>query len=541
MTRTSLRDANGFCSARAVTAFRRISGTVLGAAILLATFSTAWSAAPLEGWPMYNGSFDGNRYSPLKQVTTRNVASLRQVGRVELPETTSFQSGPLVVGDLMVVTTATGTYALDARTGALRWTQTYAPKSMGLGTPVRGAGYANGHIYRGTPDGHLLAIDAGTGAIVWDVVAADAAKGEYFGAAPIVWQGLIYLGSAGSDVGAVGHMMAFDVKNGDKIWSFDVVPQTGLGADSWPADPAKTRAGGGMYSSFALDTKSHMLFIPTGNPGPDFASTYRQGTNLYTSSVVKLDARTGELKAYYQVVPHDFHDWDIAASPILFTLRSGKARVAVAGKNGYLYVLDRDLKKLDFKVAVTTIDNVEAPLTAEGTRFSPGTQGGVNWNGPAYSPQTNALYVNAIDWPTLVKLAPADTVQHETGKPFLGSTNEFGFSDPKSKTGWLTAIDATTGKRLWQYHSTQPMVAAVTPTAGGLLFTGDFNGDLLAFDAATGKILFKDRAGGPIGGGVITYAVAGRQYVAVAAGMKNAIMGTESGPASVVIYSLPEK
>jgi alcohol dehydrogenase (cytochrome c) len=502
--------------------------------------ATAWSAPATDGWPMYNGSYAGNRFSALNQLTTKNVSLLQRVGRLELPETTSFQSGPLVVGDMMVVTTATGTYALDARTGALRWSNTYAPKSMGLGTPVRGAAYADGRIYRGTPDAHLVALDASTGKIIWDVVAANAAKGEYFGAAPIVWQGRIYIGSAGSDIGGVGHMMAFDVKDGAKAWNFDVVPSTGPGADTWPADPAKKRAGGGMYSSLALDTKTGMLYIPTGNPGPDFASAYRKGANLYTSSVVKLDAKTGEMKAYYQVESHDFHDWDVAASPILFTAKSGHARVAVAGKNGFLYVLDRDLKSLDYKVAVTTVDNNDAPLTAEGTLFSPGTQGGVNWNGPAYSPQTNALYVNAIDWPTLVKLAPAESVQHEAGKPFLGSLNEFGFSDPKVKSGWLTAIDAATGKVRWKYHSTQPMVAAVTPTAGGLLFTGDFNGDLLAFDAATGKILFKAQTGGPIGGGVVTYAVEGRQYVAVAAGMKNAIMGTESGPASVVIYALPK-
>ncbi len=513
---------------------------VLGAALLLGPMAT-WSATAQGGWPMYNGSYAGDRYSPLKQVTTKNVTSLRQVGRLELPETTSFQSGPLVVGDLMVVTTATGTYALDARTGALRWSHKYAAKSMGLGTPVRGAAYADARIYRGTPDAHLLAIDANTGKIIWDVVAADAAKGEYFGAAPIVWEGRVYLGSAGSDLGSVGHMMAFDVKNGEKVWNFDVVPSEGPGADSWPSDPGKTRAGGGMYSSFALDTKTGMLYIPTGNPGPDFASAYRKGANLYTSSVVKLDAKTGALRAYYQVESHDFHDWDIAASPILFTAKSGQARVAVAGKNGFLYVLDRDLKSLAYRVPVTTIDNIDAPLTAEGTRFSPGTQGGVNWNGPAYSPQTNVLYVNAIDWPTLVKLAPPESVRRETGKPFLGSSNEFGFSDPKTKSGWLTAIDAATGKTRWKYHSPQPMVAAVTPTAGGLLFTGDFNGNLLAFDAATGKILFQGQTGGPIGGGVVTYSVAGRQYVAVAAGMKNAIMGTDSGPASVVIYALPVK
>jgi len=490
---------------------------------------------------MYNGSYGADRYSPLKQITRENVALLEETGRAVLPETTSFQSGPIVVGDMLFVTTATSTYAVNATTGKLVWTQKYSPKSMGLGTPVRGAAYYEGHLYRGTPDAHLISLDVKTGNIQWDIEAFDTSKGEYIAAAPLVWRDRIYIGNAGSDVGASGHIRAFDVKNGSRIWNFDIVPTHGAGAETWPADAQKVRAGGGMYSSFALDTADGTLYAPTGNPGPDFAGQYRDGDNLYTSSVVRLDAATGALRGYHQFSKHDVHDWDIAASPMLFTSRAGHKMVAVGAKNGNLYGLDRGLSKVQYQIAVTTIENVDAPLTAEGTRFCPGTQGGVNWYGPAYSPQQNAVFINSIDWCTVIKLAPAQALEHKFGAPFLGSSNMFGDSDPKDRSGWLTAVDADSGKILWKYRASLPLVAGLTPTAGGLVFTGDLEGNLLAIDATSGKVLVKKMTAGPIGGGISTYTVGGKQYVAVASGMKNDIMKTDSGPATVVIYALPSK
>jgi alcohol dehydrogenase (cytochrome c) len=198
---------------------------------------------------------------------------------------------------------------------------------------VRGAAYFDGNLYRGTPDAHLLALDAKSGKVLWDVEAFDTSKGEYIAAAPIVWQGRIYLGNAGSDVGAIGHIRAFDVRDGRRLWNFDVVPTHGVGADTWPTDPNKVRAGGGMYTSYALDTTDGSLYAPTGNPGPDFAGQYRPGANLYTSSVVRLDAATGALRSYHQFVSNDIHDWDIAASPVLFTSRAGRKMVAVGATN----------------------------------------------------------------------------------------------------------------------------------------------------------------------------------------------------------------
>ncbi len=498
------------------------------------------AGAPIAGdWPFYNGNLDASRYSSLRQINRHNVASLREVARAQLPETTGFVASPLVIGTRLFVSTPERTYAFDATTGKLLWSYDSHPKSAGLGTGNRGAAYANGRIYRGTPDGRLIALDAGTGRPLWDVQAFDPAKGEYVVAAPIIWRDKIYIGSAGSDIGAIGHVKAFGLAHGRQIWSFANVPASGPGSDSWSSDPTHVRAGGGVYSSLALDPSDGMLYAPVGNPGPDFAGAYRPGRNLYTVSVVRLDARTGALKGYHQFVQHDIHDWDISASPMLFTSRDGRRMVAVAGKNGYLYALDRDLSRVDFQVPVTTIQNADASLTAAGTRFCPGTQGGVNWYGPAYSPQQNAIYVDSIDWCTVIKLAPAGSFQHEYGKPFLGSTNAFGDSDPQHKSGWIYAVDADNGKVLWRYHATRPMVASLTPTAGGLVFTGDLAGNLLAFDAASGRVLLKTPASGPIGGGIVTYMVDGRQYVAAASGMKDAIMETQSGPAAVVIYALP--
>jgi alcohol dehydrogenase (cytochrome c) len=491
-------------------------------------------------WPAYNGGYNATRFSPVTQINTGNVASLTEVARFKLPETTAFQSGPVLIDGTLYVTTATNTYAIDARTSQQRWMHRFDAKSMGLGTPVRGVGYADGRLFRGTPDGHLIALDAKTGKLIWDVVGAASTRGEYYTVAPLVWEGRIYLANSGSDVGAVGHIRAFEVQSGKQMWNFDIVPSAGAGTETWAKD--KPKVGGGVYSSFALDTETGVLYSPTGNPGPDFVASYRPGDNLYTCSIVMLDARTGALRGYYQLVKNDFHDWDLAASPILFTSKAGKKMVVAAGKNGYVYGLDRELKTLLYKVPVTTIENTEAPLTKEGTRFLPGSQGGTNWYGPTYSPVVNAIYVPTIDWATTIKLGGRQTLALKPGTPFLGSSNAFGDQDPISqRLGHVTAIEADSGKLLWKYDADTSMVASVTPTAGGLVYTGDTKGNFIAFDAKDGKVLFKKNLGDPIGGGIVTYEISGVPYVAVAGGMKNTVtQQTDSGPAWVAILTLPK-
>jgi alcohol dehydrogenase (cytochrome c) len=222
-------------------------------------------------WPSYNGGYYATRFSPVTQISTGNVASLTEVARFKLPETTAFQSGPVLIDGTMYVTTATNTYALDARTAEQRWSHHFDAKSMGLGTPVRGVGYADGRLFRGTPDGHLLALDAKTGKVIWDVVGADATRGEYYTVAPIVWESRVYMANSGSDVGATGHIRAFDAQSGKQVWNFDIVPSAGPGAETWAKE--KPKVGGGVYSSFALDTETGVLYSPTGNPGPDFVAS----------------------------------------------------------------------------------------------------------------------------------------------------------------------------------------------------------------------------------------------------------------------------
>ncbi|MDB5900819.1 MAG: hypothetical protein JWP41_4421 [Ramlibacter sp.] len=494
-----------------------------------------------SGWQHYNGGYDATRFSTLAQINTGNAGSLQEVGRLRIPETMSFQSEVVVVGDTMFVTTLSSTYAADARTGQQRWVRDHGVREGGPARLGRGVGYADGRVFRGLGNGHLVAMDARTGAVVWDVVGVDQ-PGEYYTSVPVLWEGRIYIGNSGSDYGAIGHVRAFDASTGRRLWNFDTVASTPEAARTWPTDPSRVKAGGGMYSSFALDPQTGVLYCPVGNPGPDFVRDYRRGDNLYTSSVIALDARTGQLKSHYQLVKNDFHDWDLAASPVLFTSRGGRTMVAVAGKDGHLYGLSRDLRDVHFKTAVTRVENIDAPITPQGTRFLPGTQGGTNWYGPSYSPMLNALFVPTIDWASTVKLGGPETLKHDPPNPFIGSSNGFGDQDPKDQRfGHITAVDPDTGKVLWRYDTDTSMVAAVTPTAGGVLLTGDTNGNFLALDAASGRVLLKKDLGDPIGGGVTTYMLGGVQYVAVAGGMKNPVVQTESGPAWVAIFALPAR
>jgi alcohol dehydrogenase (cytochrome c) len=305
--------------------------TSLCGIVLLASCASPSSSGSQtnEEWPVFNGSYSANRFSTLKQINKENVRNLAVVGRYQLPETTSFQTGPVVVGDTIYLTTATNTYAVDARNGALRWSHSYSTTKLGIGTPVRGVAVAKGHVFRGMSDAHLIALDAQTGKVVWDIKVFDEDKGEYFTAAPIIWKNRLYIGNSGSDIGAIGHLMAFDITDGRRIWTFDNVPSSGPDAASWPSDSDKLRAGGGMYSSFALDTETGILYSPTGNPGPDFSGDYRPGENLYTCSVVMLDAETG----LYADTTSSFHT--MCTTGILRRVRSCSPQRAAARWSGW--------------------------------------------------------------------------------------------------------------------------------------------------------------------------------------------------------------
>ena len=284
--------------------------------------------------------------------------------------------------------------------------------------------------------------------------------------------------------------------------------------------------------------------------------------------MLALDARSGRLLAYNQVTPDDYHDYDASAAPALITTRAGRQMAATSGKDGFLHGLDvsgvnravangvldqpqsndiygaagQNAIRALYQTPVTRHFNTGAPFsTAHYTRFAPGTQGGAEWNGPAYYPPANLLIVPAVDWATSVKLKKLSNLNTTVGASWSGgvSGDQFGKIDPKSKWGgYLTAIDADSGKVAWKYRAPTTMVGGVTATAGGLVFAGDLYGDMRAFDARTGRILWTHFSNKPIGGGVISYQVNGRQYIAVAEGLTSKIWPTRKSPGRVVIYAL---
>ncbi len=498
-----------------------------------------------EDWPAYNRTLRGDRFAPATAITPANVGSLRRVCEAPLGERANLQTGPIEVGGTIFLTTATTTVALDAESCAIRWTHRYAyDPSPDFDLKVnRGVGYSNGRLFRGANDGRVYALDAASGEEVWNVVAGDVSRGETFPAAPIAWGGLVYIGNAGGDnFGVVGRMMALDAATGGVVWTTPLVAKSGPAAASWPASTEIVpRAGGATWTSYALDTLSQSLFIPTGNAGPDFLPDLRPGNNNYTTSIVELDSRTGAFRAAHQLVRNDQHDWDVSAAPALIaTARNGQLIIA-AGKDGHVYGIDRSSGEQRFRTAVTKIENVDAPLTAEGTRFCPGVNGGVEWNGVSYAPPRNALYVNSVEWCTTIKVGPPGDLKGKDALPWTGSsqlTHPFGVPDG-TRRGALTALDADNGQVLWRFDAPTPLVAGVLSTGGGVVMTGDLAGNFYGFDGADGSVKFRDSTGAPIGGGVISYTRGGRQYIAVAVGMDAKTWNLKSPEPRLIVYSLP--
>lgn len=484
---------------------------------------------------MYNGTYSGERWSALDSITTSNARSMKVKCSLSLGETGAFQSGPVIEGDTIYVTSMENTYAIDATTCALKWKSQYKPTGPVVFNTNRGVAYDDGTLYRDTQDAHLIAIDATTGATKWDVKVADSSKGIFMSAAPIVWDGKIYAGIAGADWGVRGKMLAFDESDGHPVWSFDLIPEgSEQGASTWGKASSAATGGGSTWTSYALDPKTDEVFVPVGNPAPDFSGDYRPGANLFTDSLVVLDAETGALKWYYQLVPHDEHDYDLGAPPILVTTRGGKRLVVASGKNGYLYALDRTTHTLDYKVAVTTVSNQQAAPTPQGVKVCPGWVGGSEWNSPAFDTADDLIIVGTDDWCGTYTLAPPRFV---AGRFFLGGS---AIPAPWQQAhGWVTAINADTGKVAWRYHTVGPALAGVSPTAGGVTFTGDLSGNFYALDSKTGRVLFERKTPGAVAGGVVAYDEGGQEYVVATSGnISRSIWPGASGAMRVYVFSL---
>jgi len=510
-------------------------------------------------WVTYNGPLGGDRYSPLTQITVANVGQLKQRCAFDAPEAVNFQSGIVAVNGVLYFTLFNHTYAVDATTCQQKWTHV-RPEPDTFLMVNRGVAYSDGRLFRGTGDAHVLAIDAADGQQLWDVSIGDPKKGESVPMAPIASNGLVFVGNAGGDnFGVIGRIYALDAASGRVVWQFNTVPDSGPALATWPkASPKNPPSGGATWTSYALDESNGILYVPAGNPAPDFAHALRPGENLYTNALLALDAKTGRLLAYVQPLKGDYHDWDLATAPALITTKSGRPFVAAASKDGHVYNIDRgavstqvadppssDRLVVRSQALVTTSENADVPLSTEHeTRFCPGVQGGVEWNGPSYHPGLGLLFVNAIDWCTYVRMQPLAKIKGGPGDAWTGAEPAdgwlFGRHDPVEQArGWVTAFDAESGEIKWKVQTPRPMVAAITATAGGLVLTGDLDGNVIAYDASTGKELWRHATGKAIGGGVTSYAVGGRQYIAAATGLNAGTWQVKAGPARVVVYALP--
>jgi PQQ-dependent dehydrogenase (methanol/ethanol family) len=494
--------------------------------------------APAPGdtsWPYYNARLDGVRYSDLQSINENNAGNLEEACRVHLSGPGPLSSGILLVNGVLYVTAARATVAVQPATCDVIWKALYLPDEREIYNANRGVGYLDGKLFRGTGDGRLVAYDANSGRELWRTKFGDPANGEYLDAAPLAWKGMVFIGVAPSDLGIAGRMKAFDANDGHEIWNFNTVAQSGeYGNDTWPADTWKT-GGGGTWSTYSLDATTGELFVPVDNPAPAFDANVRHGDNLFTDSVLVLDAQSGRRRWHYQVLKNDNHDYGLSSAPVLFNL-DHREMVAQASKDGNVYLIDRAKRALIWKAPVTTLLNDRADATPAGVKICPGAKGGVEYNSPAYDPKLNLLIVGSVDW--CYRLFAEPYARHVPGAPYTGGRMD---RADDTGTGWITALDARTGKVRWRYHTPAPVVAALTPTAGGITLAGDLSGKLYIFRTADGNLLHTIDTGGAMAGGLITYQIQNHQYIAVESGnISRSSWSGAAGTPTLIVYRLPE-
>ena len=530
-----------------------LAASMISAAVVVIAGCACIAAAQapdthVTGWPSYNRTLSSERYAPFDQINSTNVSGLKQLCVYDLNIDSSIQTGPIVIDRTLYATTDKEIFAIDADTCEQKWRVREEGPSIGQRVN-RGAAYLDGRLFRGTEEGDVLAYDAATGKKLWTTHLADPQKGESVPAAPIAWSGLVFIGTAGSDrYGVAGRVYALEAQTGKVVWETYTVPtdapqprnekMQAQARLTWGNLDGVPITGGGTWTTCTLDPERGLLYVPVGNPGPDFANQVRPGANLYTNSILVLDARSGIYRNHYSLVPADFHDWDLAAAPVLVTTKSGKRVVAGAPKDGLLHVYDLTTDKKLYATPITTRENDAASLSTTPTRFCPGVAGGSEWNGPAFSPDTNLFYDGTVDWCHSVTLDLAELAK-KPGQPWTGTelAAQFGRKDP-NWSGWVTATDADTGQIKWQFHATAPVLSGVTPTKGGLVFAGDMDKHAYAFDAATGKVLWRVELPGAPGGGAIVYLVEGKERVAFVAGTRSAVFPVSPSSAKIVIFGL---
>jgi alcohol dehydrogenase (cytochrome c) len=483
-----------------------------------------------QNWLTYSGDYSGRRFSALDQINKSNAKSLVAKWVYQTGATGKFETTPLVVDGILYGTAPDNrAFALDARTGRPIWLyQRQLPADIRpcCGRINRGVAILENKVFMGTLDAHVIALDAKTGSVVWDVAAVDYKLGYSFTLAPLVVKNLVVLGVSGGEYGIRGFIDAYDAETGQRKWRFYTVPGPGdPGHETWEGDSWKT-GGVPAWVTGTYDAARNELLWPTGNPAPSNRGEGRAGVNLYSDSLLALDADSGKLNWSFQFTRHDEHDWDATQVPVMID-EGGKHLIAQANRNGYFYVLDRSSGKLVLanpfgKVTWSHSKDAEGrPVavkestpTLEGRQVCPGAAGVTNWESPTFDPQTGLFYVNAREQCDVFSTAPQP---YEPGHAYYGSAY-FPADDSEPFWGALRAIDPASGKVKWEFKYPSPSWSGVLSTAGGLVFTGDSEGNFVALDAASGKALWHFQTGAAVYAAPMAFAIDGKQYVAIAAG-----------------------
>ncbi len=496
-----------------------------------------------ESWLMYGRNYSAWRYSPLDAITTENVRQLVPSWVFQSEVRGKFQTTPLVRDGVMYITGPSNhAWALDLKTGRELWHYSEpVPDDLALccGQPNRGFAILGDKLFKVNLQATLVALDAKTGEVIWEVQSDDYRKGYSNTVAPLVVGDKVVVGIAGAEFGTRDFIDAYDAETGRRVWRFWTVPGPGEpGNETWGGDSWK-RGGASTWITGSYDPDLNLIYWGTGNPGPDLDGSVRPGDNLYSDCMVALDADTGELRWYFQFTPHDVHDWDSVADPVLVDVDvDGERRKALvqANRNGHFYALDRTTGEFLFARAYTEVNWADGigpdgrPIlipgrepTDEGTLGCPGMGGGHNWHATTYSPQTGLYYFNSGDGCQIYHGTPQEFVE---GEYYLGSAMENVTGAPRE--GSIIAVEPGTGDTRWRFPLVSPPTSGLLSTGGGLLFAGTAEGYFMALDAATGKPLWRLQIGGPVRAPAVTYLFDGRQYVATAAG------------SAIFVFSLPQ-
>jgi alcohol dehydrogenase (cytochrome c) len=536
----------------------------LAAAVLAAAVASLQAQGPVSfdrirqaddephNWLTYSGNLAGQRHTRLTQITPGNVGNLelQWVLQTRAPAEANekFEATPLVVDGVMyTVFPPNHAAAIDAATGRMFWL--YSARISPLarvccGRVNRGLAILGDTLFMGTIDGHLIALDAKSGKPIWDKTVVDPALGYSFTLAPLVVEDKIIVGPSGGEYGIRGFIAAFDAATGNEVWRFNTIPAPGEpGHDTWPAGSDAWEHGGGpAWVTGSYDPELDLTYWGTGNPGPDWNGDSRPGDNLYTDSLLALDADTGALKWHFQFTPHDEFDYDATQVPVLVDMPwQGRARklVLTANRNGFWYVLDREtgefLQGKPFaKVTwAAGLDEKGRPRrvlnpTPDGTLVYPNNQGATNWYSPSYSPSTGLFYIPS--WMDTFSTYFKAEVEYKEGSQFVGRFPTMAFPalrtpvgamnqrPPEDGYGAIQAFDPATGERRWEFKMVDVTDSGVLSTATDLVFAGGREGYFFALDARTGEQLWRASVGGQVSAGPMSYAVGGRQHVAIAAG-----------------------